>query len=102
MRYDLVVRGGMVVLGDGVRPLSIGVADGVIAAVEPELEGDAREEIDASGLVVMPAVIDAHVHFNEPGRADWEGIASGSAALAAGGGCCFRIRLAGPHSLLPT
>jgi allantoinase len=34
-------------------------------------------------------VIDPHVHFNEPGRTDWEGIASGSSALAAGGGTCF-------------
>jgi allantoinase len=86
--YDLVVRGGMVVERDGVRALCIGVADGVIAAVEPELPGGA-EEIDASGLLVMPATIDAHVHFDEPGRADWEGIATGSAAIAAGGGCCY-------------
>jgi allantoinase len=38
---------------------------------------------------VFPGVIDPHVHFNEPGRTDWEGIATGSAALAAGGGTCF-------------
>jgi allantoinase len=48
-------------------------------------EGTAREEIDASGWLVLPGVIDAHVHFNEPGRADWEGIASGSGACAVGG-----------------
>ena len=42
-----------------------------------------------SGSYVFPGVIDPHVHFNEPGRADWEGLSTGSAALAAGGGTCF-------------
>jgi allantoinase len=60
----------------------VGIDNGVIAAFS---EGSAREEIDASGLYLMPGVIDAHVHFNDPGRADWEGIASGSRACAAGG-----------------
>ncbi len=47
------------------------------------------EEIDAAGLTMLPGLIDVHVHFNEPGRADWEGAATGSRALAAGGGTCF-------------
>ena len=42
--------------------------------------------IDATGLHIFPGLIDPHVHFNEPGRAHWEGIATGSRALAAGGG----------------
>src|SRR5205823_189652 len=54
----------------------------------PELPGDA-EEIDARGLTMLPGLIDVHVHFNEPGRVDWEGAASGSRALAAGGGTLF-------------
>ena len=58
---------------------------GAIAAVGPELAGAAREEIDARGLLVLPGVVDAHVHLNEPGRAEWEGFATGTAALAAGG-----------------
>ncbi len=53
------------------------------------LLAQARETIDASGLTVFPGVVDSHVHFNEPGRTDWEGAASGSAALVAGGGTCF-------------
>jgi len=65
---------------------AIGIAGGKIAALT---EGSAREEIDASGLLVLPGVIDAHVHFNEPGRAEWEGIASGSRACAAGGTTTF-------------
>ncbi len=60
----------------------IGVVDGVIAAVEPELDGPV---LDARGQLVLPGGVDVHVHFNEPGRTDWEGWATGSAALAAGG-----------------
>jgi len=46
--------------------------DGTITAVGSEVR-DGEETIDARNLVVLPGVIDAHVHFNEPGRADWEG-----------------------------
>jgi allantoinase len=76
MTYDLVVRGGTV---------DVAVADGVIAAVGEEAGGDAREVIDATGLLVLPGAVDAHVHLNDPGRAHWEGFATGTAALAAGG-----------------
>ena len=53
------------------------------------MSSSARETIDASGLHIFPGVIDSHVHFNEPGRTDWEGIETGSRALAAGGGIMF-------------
>jgi allantoinase len=74
--YDLILR------GDG---QDVAVADGVVAAIGPELEGAAREEVDARGRLVLPGVVDAHVHLNDPGRAHWEGFATGTAALAAGG-----------------
>jgi allantoinase len=81
----VIVRGGTVVL-PGVVPVQADVAieDGAIAAIGPELE-PSGEEVDARGLHVLPGAIDAHVHFNEPGRSDWEGWATGTAALAAGG-----------------
>ena len=60
-----------------------------IAAVGPDLEGSARETVDATGLHVFPGVVDAHVHCNDPGRSDWEGFAHGTAALAAGGTTTF-------------
>ena len=41
-----------------------------------------------AGLLALPGVVDAHVHLNDPGRADWEGFATGTAALAAGGTTC--------------
>jgi allantoinase len=66
----------------------ISVTDGRITAVGTNL-GDATQEIDASGLHVFPGGIDSHVHFNEPGRTEWETIANGSAALAAGGYTSF-------------
>jgi allantoinase len=86
MIYDLIVRGGTVVAAEGAARADVAAADGVIAAIGPELAGGAREELDARGLHLFPGLIDAHVHFNEPGRADWEGWATGSSALAAGGG----------------
>ena len=64
-----------------------GVTDGLIAGIGPELAGPATEEIDASGLHLLPGVLDAHVHMNEPGRADWEGFDTGTRALAAGTRC---------------
>ncbi|MDB6071811.1 MAG: allB, partial [Verrucomicrobiales bacterium] len=72
---------------DGV--CDIAIQDGVIVAIAPTLTDPARESIDATGLLVWPGFIDAHVHFNEPGRADWEGLSTGSRALAAGGGTVF-------------
>ncbi len=68
----------------------LAVADGVIAArEEPGVLGDdAHEVIDARGLDILPGLIDAHVHFNDPGRASWEGWGSGTRALAAGGFTC--------------
>ena len=86
---DLLIRGGSVVTPEGVQVLDLGVADGRIVAVGANVAGSAAEEIDATGLHVFPGILDAHVHFNEPGRTEWEGLASGSAALAAGGGTWF-------------
>lgn len=84
----MVVRGGTVVTSSGLLRADVEVEDGEIVAVAPGLD-EQPDEIDAGGLHVLPGVVDVHVHFNEPGRADWEGIATGSAAVAAGGGTCF-------------
>jgi allantoinase len=82
--YDLVIRGGTLVTPAGVAIGDLGVGDGVLQEVADELAGG-HDEIDARGLLVLPGAVDAHVHLNDPGRADWEGIATGTAALAAGG-----------------
>jgi len=85
MSLDLVIRGAVVVGSGTPGQVDVGVADGLIASVGPELAGPAAEELDAAGLHLLPGVVDAHVHFNEPGRADWEGFDTGTRALAAGG-----------------
>ena len=86
---DLIIRGGTVVTHESAVAADIGIADGKIVAVGEKLGGSAREEIKADGLHVFPGLIDSHVHFNEPGRDDWEGIETGSRALVAGGGTMF-------------
>lgn len=85
---DLIVRAGTVVTTDGLRTADLAIENGVIAEIASNVE-DGREEIDAAGLVVLPGLIDVHVHFNEPGRTEWEGVETGSRALAAGGGTLF-------------
>src|SRR5262245_34545223 len=83
--HELVIRNGVIAGG---TKNDIAVDQGIVTAVGPGLPG-AREEIDAQGLVVFPGLIDVHLHFNEPGRTEWEGGATGSRALAAGGGTLF-------------
>ncbi len=83
---DFIVRGATVCLPDGLCEKSVVVADGRIVAIGDEVSGVV--EVDGRGQVLLPGLIDAHVHYNEPGRADWEGWASGSRASAAGGASC--------------
>lgn len=78
--YDLVVRGG--------AAPDIAIDGEFIVATGRELPGG-KHEINAANFAILPGLIDAHVHFNDPGRADWEGAATGSRALAAGGGTLF-------------
>ena len=73
----------------GAIDADIAIEDERICGRRPGACRAARAEIDARGLTVLPALIDVHLHFNEPGRADWEGAATGSRALAAGGGTLF-------------
>jgi allantoinase len=58
---------------------------GRIAAVDDHDEAHADHVLDVGDLVVMPGLIDTHVHVNEPGRTEWEGFASATRAAAAGG-----------------
>ena len=74
--FDLLVRA---------REQDIRISEGKIVALAENLSGSAKSEIDARDLAIFPGVIDAHIHFNEPGRAEWEGFATGSRAAAAGG-----------------
>lgn len=88
MMIDVIIRNGIVVSHIGEAAADIGIADGRIVEIG-SISGRAREEINADGMRIFPGVIDSHVHFNEPGREDWEGIETGSQALVAGGGTMF-------------
>jgi allantoinase len=82
----LLVSGGLLVDELSVRRADLLVQDGqVLAILQPGHGRRADEVLDASGLHVLPGVVDTHVHFNEPGRTDWEGFLTGSTAAAAGG-----------------
>jgi allantoinase len=83
---DLVIRGRGVVTPDGVRSASVHVAEGRIARigawedVPPDIP-----VVDAAESIVMPGLVDTHVHINEPGRTEWEGFETATRAAAAGG-----------------
>jgi allantoinase len=82
----VIVRSERVVFGDGVRPATIHIRDGVIAGIGEYGDRPAGvREIDAGALVVLPGLVDTHVHINEPGRTEWEGFAHATRAAAAGG-----------------
>jgi len=82
----LVIRGRQVVLPDFVGPAAIHVAGNTIADVREfdDLPGHC-EVIEAGDSIVMPGLVDSHVHVNEPGRTEWEGFATATRAAAAGG-----------------
>ncbi|MEO5894322.1 MAG: allantoinase AllB [Vicinamibacterales bacterium] len=83
---SLVVRSERVVLPDATRPATIQVSDGRITAVGSHGDLPAGVPlIDAGNLIVMPGVVDSHVHVNDPGRTLWEGFEHATRAAAAGG-----------------
>jgi allantoinase len=86
-RVDLLIRGRRVACPDGIRPAAVGVTGGEIVAVAPydtALSGAQTVEL-AGDEVLLPGLVDTHVHINEPGRTDWEGFATATRAAAAGG-----------------
>lgn len=84
---DLVVRGRRVVIPEKIGPASVLIKAGKIIAVSGFDDYPAgAERIDAAeDSVVMPGLVDTHVHVNEPGRAEWEGFETATRAAAAGG-----------------
>src|SRR5438045_592875 len=84
---DFIIRGRNVVLPDAVAPASVHIRNGVINEVGAYDEiSTGCEVIDAgANSIVMPGLVDSHVHINEPGRTDWEGFETATRAAAAGG-----------------
>ncbi|MFE5407744.1 allantoinase AllB [Microbacterium sp. NPDC056569] len=84
---DLVLRGRRVLTESGFRPCEVGVAGGVVVAVErlgAALDGREIVTLD-DDETLLPGLVDTHVHVDEPGRTEWEGFASATKAAAAGG-----------------
>jgi allantoinase len=84
---DLVLRAHRAVLPDGQRPAAVLVDGGRIVAVLPaDAPVEAAEHVElGADEVLLPGLVDTHVHVNEPGRTEWEGFATATRAAAAGG-----------------
>ena len=83
---DLVVRGQRVITPESDGPAAIHVSGGRIAAVTAFDEvPEGCPLIEGGDAVILPGLVDSHVHVNEPGRTRWEGFASATRAAAAGG-----------------
>jgi len=93
---DLVIRSHRVLTAQGVIPAAVCVSHGVVTAIlgidaiialpaEAEAGGTHRDVRLAPDEVLIPGLVDTHVHVNEPGRTEWEGFASATLAAAAGG-----------------
>ncbi|MDT4948341.1 MAG: allantoinase [Pseudonocardiales bacterium] len=82
---DLAIRASRVVTPEGERACSLVIRDGVIVEVSDRAPAGIAEVIVPDDQVVLPGLVDSHVHVNEPGRTEWEGFATATAAAAAGG-----------------
>ena len=85
--FDLVFRGSRMLLTAGMVPREVGIRGGKIVALEPLGSGLIGKKVItlSDDETLIPGLVDAHVHVNEPGRTEWEGFASATRAAAAGG-----------------
>jgi allantoinase len=83
---DLLILSRRVVTPEGIAPGALVISGGVITAIRDyDAAPDAVRRVDAGEAVLLPGVVDTHVHVNEPGRTEWEGFATATRAAAAGG-----------------
>ena len=83
----MIVYSRRVVLPDGIRPAAIHLHDGRIAAIDRDVPVPRAGTVRNVGdLVVLPGLVDTHVHINEPGRTSWEGFETATRAAAAAPG----------------
>ena len=86
---DLIVRGGTVVAVDGSRRADVAIDGGLIVAIGPDLGSDAREVVDATGLLVLPGIVDVHTHTRVASDAEPDRFFQDSVAAAFGGTTTF-------------
>ncbi len=83
---EFIIRSNRVVLPGSVGPASLKVRDGMIKKIGGYDDSNGETPVvDAGDAVVMPGLVDTHVHVNEPGRTGWEGFRTATRAAAAGG-----------------
>src|SRR6266404_1377548 len=86
MKADLVVQNGSIVTPEATLQGGVAIADGKIVAIgASDTLPDGKRIIDASGLHILPGLIDAHVHFRDPGVTHKEDFSTGSTAAVCGG-----------------
>ena len=81
---DILLKNGEIVSSQGVFKKDVLISNGKISSVGENISGD-FEEIDCEGKIILPGLIDAHVHFREPGASHKEDWTTGSMAAASGG-----------------
>lgn len=83
---NLLIKSNNILAPEGLRPGVLLIRDGIIADILPSISPkETARIIDAGNKIVMPGIVDPHVHINEPGRADWEGFDTATRAAIAGG-----------------
>lgn len=83
---ELIIRSERVITPRGIVPAQVAISNGKISAIRPaDAAVDGAVVRLAADEVLLPGLVDTHVHVNEPGRTDWEGFATATAAAAAGG-----------------
>ena len=87
--FDHLITNAHLIGAEGAERGNLAIRNGQIVALGPGTDGAARNTLAGDTFFVLPGYIDAHVHLNEPGRTDWEGFATGTRALAAGGCTCY-------------
>src|ERR1051325_939921 len=80
--FDTAIHSSQVVTPNGIINATIVIKNGLIEDVAP---GKIENAIDAGDKVLMPGIVDPHVHINEPGRTEWEGFDTATKAAIAGG-----------------
>jgi allantoinase len=86
MQLDTIIKGKKILTPAGIREGIILIKDGIISDILPYVDSSLEGFLhDAGDSLIMPGLIDPHVHINEPGRTEWEGFDSATKAAAAGG-----------------
>ncbi len=62
--FDTVIKGAILITPNGPEEKDLGIVNGIIAAIEPQICGSSKEEIAADDTIVIPGIIDSHVHIN--------------------------------------